>query len=443
MSKQSTHGSNGQETKAKRFKPPSWLTKNLGYKALALLCAILFWIFVLYTDDSVTRTKEIEVPLTIINEDTLGEDQDLILASDRNTIPKNVRVRVRSKISEYSRISANNVTASINMADVDSAGDSDLHVNVALQPYFTDKAEASEWSPEVVNLTFDSRDTLTLPVTVEYTGELPSGYWHGDAVLQPEEIELVGPQSEISKVSKVVCTVNLDGLTETQSLAITPVILDQEGVVIDSSAFKLNVSAIAATVEVYPTKQVTIDASAALANKDQVREGYMVESTRLQFNQIEIAGPQQVLDTIDTVPVEILDLKDKYQTFNTQASIQLPEGVVANYDSVMIAVVISELSSSKTFDDFVVHERNLADGLEATLSAIGKKATITLTGPSNMVKQISRQDITAYVNLANYGAGSYTLPIEIELPDEFSSHVSATVVPSEAGVVIQNASTTE
>ena len=60
--------------------------------------------------------------------------------------------------------------------------------------------------------------------------------------------------------------------------------------------------------------------------------------------------------------------------------------------------------------------RGLGRKLNATLSA--EAADIVISGRISLVNLLERNDVTLYIDLTNYAAGTHEVPIYVELPND-------------------------
>jgi len=86
----------------------------------------------------------------------------------------------------------------------------------------------------------------------------------------------------------------------------------------------------------------------------------------------------------------------------------------------------------RTLEDVPVRTRNVADGLGAAVSPAS--VTVTVLGPPELMRDLDGEDVTAYVDLAGHGAGSYTLAVTTDPHRAFGA---LTVEPTAVQVTIQ------
>ena len=274
-------------------------------------------------------------------------------------------------------------------------------------------------SPSNLNLEIDVLSTITVPVEVQFEGSLPEGYWRSDPELTPQSITLKGAQSDLEKVSTAMCYINLTDRTSDLSDPMRVVLMDSNGVVLDSSAFTGDMPSVIAKMTVLPKKTVSIDVVGSLLGADKIAAGYQVLSIQSDPATVEIAAAQEVLDSIDTLAIESVDLQNASESILTNCNIKAPEGVqIIGSKRVELYVEIAEKTRTDSFYDIPIEVRGLDKGLNASLNV--EKGNIKLTGVLSALSGIKKNDLGLYVDATGLGEGIYTLEVKAETGDALS-----------------------
>ena len=102
----------------------NWLkgffTKNLALKIVSLLFAMLIWGYVM-VEVNPERVKTItDVPVSFSGESAL-HDRGLAVRGDRDDILRNVTVRVKVQLTDYTGLDASDISASVSLRPVNKA----------------------------------------------------------------------------------------------------------------------------------------------------------------------------------------------------------------------------------------------------------------------------------------------------------------------------------
>lgn len=166
------------------------LTRNIGWKLLALLIAVLFWTIAAREPELATS---ISVPIEFKN---IPDDLDI-----GGNLPDRVRVEVRGPSGRLTRDSLADAAVILDLSDA-RPGDRTYNVrsaNASL-PFGVDFDRAV---PSQVTLHFDQLSTRIVPIQPVYVN-IPDGYRIGTAALDPSKVQIRGPEERVSHISKVL-----------------------------------------------------------------------------------------------------------------------------------------------------------------------------------------------------------------------------------------------
>lgn len=149
---------------------------------------------------------------------------------------------------------------------------------------------------------------------------------------------------------------------------------------------------------------------------------------------VDIYGEKDEIDKITSVPVSI-DINGRgnggAQTYT--ASISKPTGVRSISESDVKIVVTFGEEKQKEISINNIKANNLGSGL--TVNRTNADAiTIQVKGVQSVIDSITSDNIVAYIDLANYKAGTYEVDVKIETTDARVKYV----VSSKVGIIITN-----
>ena len=102
---------------------------------------------------------------------------------------------------------------------------------------------------------------------------------------------------------------------------------------------------------------------------------------------------------------------DKDKTFKT--SIRKPSGIRSVSETNITIKIKIHSESSKTFTDIPVEFENLNSKYTALAgSASDTKVNVLVKGVSSLLEDLDKEDIKAYVDLSEYTAGTWNVPVK-------------------------------
>ena len=408
------------------------LTKNWGYKLIALVFAVVVWVYV-FSNPETTRDKIIkDVPITFTGEAAMNSERGLVLTGSGESQQKTATVTVSVNTGNFSNVRSDNVRAVVDLSGVTEAGTHTLRVNTSVPSY----AKVTNITPSVMSVTADELAARTIPVTPQYLGSVAEGYWNGAVELNPSSISVSGPLSEIEQISKAVCYIPLDGVTSSYNDSLRVSLLNTGGQIVQTGNFLSDIPSVIVKMPVLPKKTVPLDIDSALKGADNIASGYEVRSVQANPAAVEIAAPQEILDGIDRLTVDSVNLNNARESIISVSSIRKPNSAVIllTYDATEIYVVVSEMQDMNIYEEMTVDVKNTVKGLSYTLSK--PAANLVIEGTLTELEAVDAANREIYVDVQGItDEGIYTLPITFDKPDG-ARGVSANISPSHISVEV-------
>ncbi len=160
--------------------------KNWGLKLISLLLAMFLWLIVIGEEKNKSE-KALTVPLEIHN-----RPEQLILVERP---PQTVDLIIRASNRRLTEISALNVHVVLDLSRA-SIAQSQYALNQTMVS-LPAGAEVKEISPSLVNLKWENRKDILVPVEADTHGQLPEGLLLTNIVCVPPKVMIYGPESKI------------------------------------------------------------------------------------------------------------------------------------------------------------------------------------------------------------------------------------------------------
>ncbi|HIR74497.1 TPA: hypothetical protein IAB95_03235, partial [Candidatus Ventrenecus avicola] len=149
---------------------------------------------------------------------------------------------------------------------------------------------------------------------------------------------------------------------------------------------------------------------------------------------VDIYGDKEDIDRITSVPVTIdIDGRGNGGAQTYTATISKPTGVRSiSEDEVKIVVTFGE-ERQKTIEISNIRANNLGSGLTVNRTD-ANPISVQVVGVQSVIDSITAENISAYIDLSGYSAGTYNVDVKIDSTDPRVKYV----VSSQVGVVITN-----
>lgn len=393
--------------------PEKLFYKNIAIKVLSLMFAILLWGYVLMTQNPPRVKTVTDVTVSIEGEADLTT-RKLTLRGDRAALLEDVSVRVRTELTSYADISADDITASINLSRITSTGKHTVRIHAK-----SSSGDVVSVSPSEIEVEIDTLTTRNIPIEIHEEGELPEGYWAGDVQLDSATVLLEGPGTDLAKIVKAVGTIDLTNRTESLNQSIMLALYDKEGNVVESSILFGGMPTVVAKQEILPSKLVPIDVDGAIIGREELPENFEIASygTSLESTLVRIVGDADVIQKIESLSLEPVDVTGCTESIQQELAINVPEGVrIIGADSVNLQVTIREKTAVLELTELPIEIVGLARKQTATLSQ--ELANVTFSGRVSLLAGITRGDVKVYADVTGLAAGTHDVKLALQIDGE-------------------------
>ena len=373
----------------------------------SLILAVIVWVSSVSSSDPneiVSYTNP--VPLTV-----LGKNPDLLITEQSAS---DITITLKAPRSVHDQISRNfnQISARINLSGL-TTGTYDLEPEVSMAGF--KPVQVLEVNPAQISISLERIATKTLDITLLQTGNLPISYEAGDAVLSSESVELLGPESKVNEVNDVVASVDLSNTTTTITRIVDLSPIDRRGNLVEGVS--LNPTSI--TVEV-PIRQLVgyRNVFIKIVTTGTIAQGYhltglLVTPPNVTIYASDPALADEMPSFLDTAPI---NLSGAYEDFSINVELQLQDGiVVVGNQQVTVEVGIDAIQSSSQFVGVPVEIINLGRGLTVNISP--DKVDLYISGPMNLLEELTADNIRVTLDLSNRSPGTYQLSPDILLND--------------------------
>lgn len=299
--------------------------------------------------------------------------------------------------------------------------------------------------PQYADVTIHEKVTQEFRVDAEFNKNLlGEGYTSEAAVAEPNTVKITGAKEVIDRISFVKATLDLKGpITETITEEATVRVLDREmnklDVIVEPQVIRVTV----------PVQQLSKTVPITIVRQGSPQDGVTINSIELDVKEAVITGREDVLNETESVRVEVDVSRIQEDTVLTVPVI-IPDGisgvdpktVKANID-VSIAEDAEEeetaeeqepaeqtqgqaTEETKTFSNLPINLAGLSEEFDAVLkNPASGRTSITVSGKSSVVQELSAEDFSVYVDLADLGEGDHEVNINVDGPAEVDSKPAA------------------
>lgn len=374
-----------------------FFTKNISLKIFSVIVAVILWFVVMNIQNPVTTKRISNIPVQIKNLDYITSKGLYIGNLDNNTISLNVR----GPILDLQALSRQNIRAEVNLEDQElQRGKVRVPVKISgLGPGI--EAEVVE-----LILNIESLQTQQKPIHLIVQGEPADTYIYMNPVIEPNTVQVQGPESKMAMISRVIVNVNVEGKKGTVTTKVPVLFLDKDGnqiLGLESSIDLANVE-----VPILKTKKVPLKYSL----KGRLPEGYEVDKEDLEPKQVTIAGSEEALRDIQELQLGAIDISDWTENKTITATILTPPRIIL-VDKEKNAEL--KVTIKKTVEKIVVLPiviKNLPEDLRLLSTPLD--VPLMLKGTETEIQEAVK-DLQGIVDLQNLPSGKHV--VEVQIPN--------------------------
>lgn len=305
------------------------------------------------------------------------------------------------------------ITAPQAASTITSPGTYTLELTAKKAGVLTDYEFASGVQPNFITIMVDRYREAEFTVEPEIEFSANPSYFLGSTILSSPSVVLSGPESEISKIKRIVVKKRIPQELESTFTAKMPIIMyDAYGEQIISETISSTASEIEVTIPVLTKKTLPIH-----PNFINAPEGFDLSdgSVGTSPNSLEIAGPQEQVEKMNSIELDAIDFhKIDLQNNRFDLPINLPQGC-KSLNNIYSAEVFIDTSKCKdkylriTEFSFI----NMPEGKTAKVYTDG--IDVKFVGHANKIKSLSPSHVQAQINLSGKESmlGSMEVPAKI------------------------------
>ncbi|MGB8252491.1 MAG: CdaR family protein, partial [Anaerolineaceae bacterium] len=365
---------------------------------LSFLLAVAVWISAVTAADP-NETRQYPHPVIV---EVLGLDPGLSLVGD---IPETVNVTMTAPSSTWNTllISPDIVKAFLDLSGK-KAGDYEVKIKTQLGVRPVDIVLVD---PASVSIHLENSSSVSMQIVLAAQGQPATGYNIGDPSFSESVANVNGPESLVAQIAQVVAPVKVEQAIQTLSQEVTLRAVDKEGNPIDN--LSIAPVSVMVTLPIEPQGGYRNVAVKAIVS-GQLEPGYRLSNISVLPPTVTVFSEDsqlvgQLPGYIETSVISIVAAKSD---IDIGVSLKLPPGVtVVGDQTVTVHIGITPIENSVTIQNIKVEVVGLPDGMTATISP--EYLSVIVSGPLNLLNQLTSTQVHVSVDLTGKQAGTYQL----------------------------------
>lgn len=377
------------------------LINNWGLKLFSFVFAVLLWLVVVNIDNPVKSNTYDNIQVRFQNANLVTDEglvYEVLDATDT------LSVTVSAPRSYLELLSKDDIVAIADFNNITKANT----INITYySKRYNDKITNFKGSAESVKLSIEPEKKTNFTLKAETVGEVEEGYMLGKVTVDQNQVRIRGPESVVSRVSKVSVAVSVSGTTSDIATYADVKLYDAEDNEITVSSIKKNVDSVKVNIEILKKETVPVRYSVIGTPASGYRQSGPVSGIP---SEIEIAGNADVLKNVTQIdiPNDVLSITGKTESAEIAINIKnyLPDGVRladSEFNGKVNAIIPIEAEQRKELKLAENHIliTNVPEGYTAEIEN-GDGLILEVSGLQADVSELMTSEIMGTVDLAAY-----------------------------------------
>jgi YbbR domain-containing protein len=386
-----------------------WLNHPTAVKLVALALGILMWAGVHFnpsdsSPNNVSTLLETRV-IDAVNIQPYGLDgRNYVLLGLE---PKTVKLKVRGTRSDLLAAKTSDYRIQV---DLRTVGEGKHTLN--LDENLPRGIQLVDITPATVTVNIEALQIKEFEVNILTEGNPAKGYKVGTPIIIPSNrVHVTLPKNELTQVKRVGASIQINGEKATlKSKSVKLAAYDQEGRVIENAIIDPAVVEVELPIT-NPFKTVPLQ----FKMLGHMPTGLSIASFKADVEQVTVYGPQEALDKIDFIEVDV-----QQDNLKNSGIVTVPLKFAAPIIEIspkQININIEVLlSGTRLLEGLPITWSGLADGLTAKIiDPSTGKADITISGAPAILNRLKPGDVDVVADLTGRGPGTYTIPLFVNL----------------------------
>lgn len=407
------------------------LTGNLALKIISLVFAFVIWVLVTNNNNPIRSMTISNVPITIVNEDSIGDIGKVAEPEGSDT----VTLKLTERRSVLNKLNRNNFYVE---ADLETMNEMDTVPLTVVCDNAAVTWDEIAISPSSLKVKVEDKVEQTFPISVITTGEVADGYAVGKTEVEDgKNILIAGPESLVNIIGQVNAPVSVSGMSEDSDVTATLRVYDKNGAELTETQLgRLEFKTVSG--DVIPDRAVPVSLSLWEVRTDIPLKieavgvpafGYRVGSITAVPATVTLAGTKEAFEKIGSIltvadPVVVDGLSESAdQELSLESTLEAYEDVKLppDMDPVISVRVGIEKTGYSTLDlplSSIVLLNKPED--RKLVFTPADKVTISVKAEDTN-KALTVDMIEATMDLEPCEVpGNYDIPVEVVLPEGYS-----------------------
>ena len=401
-------------------------SRNSLYLLLAFLVAISIWVYVdEFGNDGNPRETETtitDIPITYVGEENLT-DRGLMLLPEETTATMDLTISGGRR--QVAALSREQMRVVVNLDGISRAGvQSVAYSSITSTGKRFTQSMIEMRTPGMATVNIKELNRKAVDVRCELVGNLAEGYTAGELILSHAMLELQGQAADINPVSYVKVTLDIgDQATESVTQDLEFRYYDARDQLVTNPNIRPVVETIQVTLPVFVTRELPLVVD--FKEADGLRESNL--NYVINPSTIVVSGDASKLKNVKSIVLGEFDLMDLLgsDAHSHTYPIIIPDGCqnLSGVTRATLEIDFKDMARTQVTTSRIEFLNAPADKIVENLT---ESVTVNIFGTAGDVAEVTGEDLTVQVDLANYAAASGTYTVSAVVAEDAPGDIGIT-----------------
>ncbi|MDO4534675.1 MAG: CdaR family protein [Clostridium perfringens] len=401
--------------------------KNLLVKFLCLFISFGLWIYVSNVENPIKQYTITNIPVQIINLDTLKSD-NLAIAPDQTFT---ISLTIQGSSSNIYSVNKSQFTVVANLSNYAlKAGTNSIPVEIMDSP---NNINIKNNGVLRINIKLENIIEKTMSVQSELNVTTSDDTYVKNISFSTSNITISGPEDSVNKVAKLVVRGNVTANSTTTTASFPVEAVDSNGNVV--SNVTLSTTNVDTIINAEKGKSVPVK----IQTTGELQKGLTLESITANPNTIKIVGTQSDLNSTDEILSEPIDLSSITGNETIITNIIVPDNItlLPNENKIEVEVKVDSSLDTDSSENEIDTSEDSTKTFELPVSVVGELNGYNVSLSSDVVTVILKGKEDA---LNNIEPSDLSCDIDISKLTEDGGSVTPTITNTNSNVTIESES---
>ncbi|HEY8805175.1 MAG TPA: CdaR family protein [Clostridium sp.] len=408
-------------------------------KVCCVIAAFVLWLFITSTENPLTTYKIKNIPVQLLNTDTLTRSNLVLVPGQDLTTSLNIKgantsILLNTKAEDFK------VVADLSEYALKS-GEQNIPIEIRKSP---DNVNVANSDSLFIKINLDDLKQTKLPISVNISGKPKEGFFASAPKISQDYATVVGGSKFVDLVKNILVEENIQGVESNVAKKYKLKPVDAAGEEIKE--VNVSPSQIDVKIPVSKTKSVGV----TVKTTGTLNSNFTLSSTKVIPEKFDVTGSAAALNQVKTLNTEDIDLSKIEKSTTMDAKLLIPDGLTlaSGNATTQVQFKLDKVVQKNTTE---VIQKNTSQNIkyvnldEKYGAKLGNdKVSLVLSGTQAVIDSLDLTKISAQVDLSNLVEGSYTVPVKVSMPDgvnlvsEAPDKISVTITKKQTEVTTSN-----